>query len=146
MRSGGEIKARRLKPSEAAKGCEAAEALFGGSASERHMASFLEDEGNYFLVAGSGGAVAGGLLAYRLVRVKDEGFKIFLYDIEVSKELRRAGTGSALISELLSIARSEGAVSVFGITNRSYVGAKEFYVATGASIAGEVEILFEYKL
>lgn len=138
------MRARRMNPGEPARACSAVEAVYGESASEPHMASFLEDEGNYLLVAESGGAAKGILLAFRLLRVKDEGSKIFLYEIEVSADARRSGIGSALISRLLLIAKAEGARSVFGITNRTYEGAREFYTATGARIAGEKEILFEY--
>ncbi|HUF05104.1 MAG TPA: GNAT family N-acetyltransferase [Aridibacter sp.] len=141
-----EVTVSRLTSSEASRARTAVTSVFGESASGERLSSFLSDKGNYLLVAESEGSVGGILLAYRLERIKDQGFKIFLYEIEVSDEMRRSGLGRSLISELLSIARAEGARSVFGITNRTYPGAREFYLATGAVIVGEEEILFAYSI
>ncbi|QQS41900.1 MAG: GNAT family N-acetyltransferase [Acidobacteriota bacterium] len=146
MPENAEITIRRLGAGDASFARFAIEELFGGSAETEHLASFLEDRSHYLLVAESAGFVNGILLAYRLARIKDEGFKIFLYEIEVDSRRRRKGIGSGLISGILSIGKAEGARSVFGMTGPSYQGAKEFYLATGAEIVGEEEILFEFKL
>ncbi|MCO6509628.1 MAG: GNAT family N-acetyltransferase [Aridibacter famidurans] len=146
MPENAEITVRRLGAGDASFARPAIERLFGRSAEAQHLASFLEDAGHYLLVAESEGWVEGILLAYRILRVKDDGFKIFLYEIEVASNKRRKGIGRNLISGILSIGKAEGARSVFGMTGPAHEGAREFYCATGASIVGDEEILFEYKL
>lgn len=118
--------------------------VLGKDVPEDHLRRFLEIDSNYLLVAEDASGIVGLLLAYRLVRIRDAGSKVFLYEIEVIEGARRKGVGRSLVGAVVDLAKADGAVSVFGLTSSFYEGAAEFYRATGAKIVTENEILFEY--
>lgn len=65
------------------------------------------------LVALDGMAVVGGLAAYELKKFEQERSEIYIYDLAVSAEFRRAGIATALIEELKVIALDRGAYVIF---------------------------------
>lgn len=65
------------------------------------------------LVAMKGGAVVGGLTAYRLEKPEQERAEIYIYDLAVAEGHRREGIATGLINELKAIARARRAYVVF---------------------------------
>jgi ribosomal protein S18 acetylase RimI-like enzyme len=89
--------------------------------------------------------LAGFLLGYRLERLKEESFKFFIYEIDVDKNFRRRGVGTALIEYAKNIVRAEKMISAFVLTNYSNEGAVEFYKSTGAKIENGDDLMFVYS-
>lgn len=73
----------------------------------------LGREGVVALVAESGGAVVGGLVAYELDKLEQARREVYLYDLAVAADRRREGVATALITRLCDIARRRGAWVVF---------------------------------
>jgi aminoglycoside 3-N-acetyltransferase I len=65
------------------------------------------------LVASTGGAVVGGLVAYELPKLERARSEVYLYDLAVAAAQRRQGIATALIARLRAIAHERGAWVVF---------------------------------
>jgi aminoglycoside 3-N-acetyltransferase I len=65
------------------------------------------------LVALENSDVAGGLIAYELVKYEQERSEFYIYDLAVRDSSRRRGIATALIKETASIAAAAGAEVVF---------------------------------
>lgn len=65
------------------------------------------------LIAVDGGRIVGGLAAYLLPKFEQERSEIYVYDLAVAEESRRAGVATALIEEVRRIGRASGAWTVF---------------------------------
>ncbi|MGE0740158.1 MAG: AAC(3)-I family aminoglycoside N-acetyltransferase [Hyphomonadaceae bacterium] len=65
------------------------------------------------LVALSGGAVIGGLVAYELDKFEQARREVYIYDLAVDVEHRRQGVASELIAELGAIAARRGAWVIY---------------------------------
>lgn len=78
-----------------------------------YLAGLLADETVFTLVAESGGAVVGGLVAYELRKLEQERSEVYIYDLAVLDACRRRGIATALIGELRRLAAARGAWVVF---------------------------------
>jgi aminoglycoside 3-N-acetyltransferase I len=65
------------------------------------------------LVARSGEAVVGGLVAYELDKLEQERSEIYIYDLAVLETHRRQGVATALIARLQGIAAARGAWVIY---------------------------------
>ena len=59
------------------------------------------------------GEVIGGLVAYELKKFEQERSEIYIYDLAVAADHRRAGVATALIAELRRVAADRGAYVIF---------------------------------
>ncbi|REJ78443.1 MAG: GNAT family N-acetyltransferase [Acidobacteria bacterium] len=139
------INVKRLEPDEGSSARNAVRTVLLEEVSEAHLSRFLNSKENYLIVAEKHGEAAGILLAYKLTRIRDEGAKLFIYEIEVRESFRRQGIGTGLIEKIREIAKGQGVGTIFGLTNPAYGGAESFYENTGAEIQARNEILFTYK-
>lgn len=73
----------------------------------------LRSETFVALVAGSGAAVVGALVAYELVKFEQEHSEIYIYDLAVAETHRRQGIATALIARLKEIAAARGAYVIY---------------------------------
>lgn len=99
-------------------------AMFGEAFSEvetytaaQPRAAYLERllAGDSFiaLVAEKDGEVVGGLAAYELHKFEQERSEIYIYDLAVAAPHRRQGIATALILELVTMAKARGAYVIF---------------------------------
>ncbi len=142
------IPIRRLGASDATLAEAAVRAFKSRASSEGSLAAFLANPANFLLVAAAAGErePVGYLLAYRLQRPDREAAQMFIYEVDVAEGWRRRGLGSALIDEILRLARAEDMCEAFVLTSRGNEAARSLYARTGAVVEDEAAMLFVYPL
>ena len=96
-----------------------------------YLESFLADERCITVVAMEGGEVAGGLVAYELVKFERERKEFYIYDLAVKAEHRRRGLATGLIVTLKAIARARGAYVIYVQADRGDDAAIALYESLG---------------
>jgi len=81
--------------------------------SDAWLTGLLAKDHVYALAAVSQGAVAGGLVAYRLDKFEQARSEIYIYDLAVAEPWRRQGIATALIAHLQTLAAEDGAWVIF---------------------------------
>ena len=81
--------------------------------SSTYLRDRLDDPNFIALVAVEEGAVIGGLAAYVLPKFEQERSEIYIYDLAVDENHRRAGVATALIDRLKDIAAERGAWVIY---------------------------------
>jgi aminoglycoside 3-N-acetyltransferase I len=81
--------------------------------SDTYLAEHLANPHVIALVAESGDAVIGGLVAYVLPKFEQARSEIYIFDLAVAEAHRRCGAATALIRELQVIARDCGAWVIY---------------------------------
>jgi len=142
------IPIRRLGAGDAALAETAVRAFKSRANSSISLAAFLANPANFLLVAAaeSESEPAGYLLAYRLQRPDREAAQMFIYEVDVAEGWRRRGLGSALLDEILRLARAEDMCEAFVLTSRGNEAARSLYAGTGAVVEDETAMLFVYPL
>lgn len=135
---------RRLESKDAAIAVELVKTFASKNVSLEYLQKFLSNPANYLIVAEVENKLAGFLLAHRLERLKQDSFKLFIYEIDVDEKFRRKGIGTALIEFAKNIVRREKMMNAFVFTNYSNKGAVEFYKSTGAKIENGDDLMFVY--
>jgi aminoglycoside 3-N-acetyltransferase I len=72
--------------------------------SDGYLRNWLRRSQNVVLVAHDGDRLAGGLVAYELLKFEQERSEFYIYDLAVDPGFRRQGIATALIEELRYIA------------------------------------------
>jgi aminoglycoside 3-N-acetyltransferase I len=139
------LKVRRLEINDAQTAVMVVEQFADKSVSAEYMREFLSNPANYLIIAEAENNVAGFLLAHALQRLKQNSYKMFIYEIDVSETYRRKGVGTALIQYILEIVRQEKMMNAFVFTSHSNKEAVEFYKSTGGKIANEDDLMFVYE-
>src|SRR5918911_794333 len=139
------LKVRQLERGDAAEACALVKSFAAKDVSVEYMERFLSNPLNYLIVAEANGEVAGFLLAHALPRLKQDSYKMFIYEIDVAEPHRRKGVGTALISEVRRIVRKEKMLNAFVFTSYSNKGAVEFYKKTGGRIGNGDDPVFVYE-
>ncbi|MEZ5344582.1 MAG: GNAT family N-acetyltransferase [Pyrinomonadaceae bacterium] len=114
------------------------------SASGEYLTRILSRSDFHVIVAISGEKVIGGLVAYELVRYKEENAEMFLFEMGVEESFRRRGIGTALIEELKKICREKGITDMFVDALDDNIPAKALYSSTGGKAEKVSE--FTYKI
>ncbi len=109
--------------------CRTAEAIAGGG--EAYLESFLADERCFTMVAMEADEVAGGLVAYELVKFEQERKEFYIYDLAVKQADRRRGLATGLIVTLKAIARARGAYVIYVQADRGDDAAIALYEKLG---------------
>lgn len=81
--------------------------------SHAYTQRLLAREDIFVLVAVTGSAVVGGLVAYELMKFEQERSEVYIYDLAVAQGQRRAGIATALIAALKGLARARGAYVIY---------------------------------
>jgi ribosomal protein S18 acetylase RimI-like enzyme len=139
------LQVKRLQPQDAETAAAVVKLFAGKVVSAEYLQGFLANPHNYLLVAEADNRLAGFLLAHALQRLKQDSYKMFIYEIEVSEDFRRQGIGAALINHIREIVRQENLMNAFVLTNYSNQGAVEFYKSTGGKIANGDDLMFVYE-
>lgn len=136
---------RRLQADDAELAVNAVRTLKRARISLEDARLFLADRKHYLLVADDVGAPVGLLLGYRLNRIDRQAAKLFISEIEVSKQYRRRGIGTSLVVMINEIARRERMSSTFVLTQRANAAAVAFFESTGARMVNGDDLLFVYE-
>ena len=98
---------------------------------EAYLESFLADERCFTIVAMEAEEVAGGLVAYELVKFEQERKEFYIYDLAVKQAHRRRGLATGLIVTLKAIARARGAYVIYVQADRGDDAAIALYESLG---------------
>jgi ribosomal protein S18 acetylase RimI-like enzyme len=93
---------------------------------------FLVTPGHHLLMAYEEDAPAGFVSGVELTH-PDKGTEMFLYELAVDEAFRRRGIGTALVAELLDIARSHGCYDMWVLTDHDNDAALATYRTTGTT-------------
>ena len=137
---------KRLGANDGAQAEEAVRSFKKASRSAGSLEVFLRNPANYLLVGEAEDAVVGFLMAYRLERADREAGQMFVYEVDVAADWRRQGLGTALLGEIVALARAEGMFEVFVLTSRRNVAARRLYARTGGKVEDDSAVLFVYPL
>ena len=137
---------RRLGSADADEAERAVRTFKSTSRPASALRTFLGNIANYVLVAEVGGDAVGFLLAYRLERADRESSQMFVYEIGVSEAWRRRGLASALLGEIVALARAEAMFEVFVLTSRDNLAARGLYASTGGRVEDDAAVLYVYPL
>jgi aminoglycoside 3-N-acetyltransferase I len=140
-----ELKIRKLEAKDSALAVDVVKSFDTKDVSLEYMERFLLNPLNYLIVAEVDDDLAGFLLAHALQRLKQESYKMFIYEIDVAEKHRRKGVGTALINQVRRIVRDEKMMNAFVFTNYSNEGAVEFYKNTGGKIENGDDLMFVYE-
>jgi aminoglycoside 3-N-acetyltransferase I len=99
--------------------------------SDAYLESFLADERCIAVVAMDGDELAGGLVAYELVKFERERKEFYIYDLAVKAAHRRRGLATGLILTLKAIARARGAYVIYVQADRGDEPAIALYEKLG---------------
>jgi ribosomal protein S18 acetylase RimI-like enzyme len=137
---------RRLGADDAAQAEKAVRSFKKASRSAGSLETFLRNPANYLLVGEARGRVVGFLMAYRLERADRDANQMFVYEIDVAEDWRRQGLATALLREIVDLARAEGMFEAFVLTSRRNVAARRLYAGTGGRVEDDSAVLFVYPL
>jgi ribosomal protein S18 acetylase RimI-like enzyme len=109
---------------------------------------FLNDCSSALFVAFFEGKAVGFAIANRLLRFDQRRSEVMLYEIGVKEEFRRRGIGIALVEEVKTWAKTQGADEVFVFTNKSNLPAVALYESTQGKPESKTldEIMYVFKL
>jgi len=124
----------------------AANSLFDAPADRSAARDYLADERNVFFLAVEGPRPVGFLRGTALRQVHSRKDQMFLYEIAVADDRRRAGVGRALIGAFLDYCTTHGFEEAFVFTDPGNVAAVGLYRATGAVTETAADRMFVYRL
>lgn len=142
----------RAAQGDEARWLEAVEALVaeadrdGKLVSTPELTQALDDARCYLYLAFLGEAPVGLLSAYRFPDVESGGALVYLYDIEVDKNHRRKGVGTALVNKLVEACEKDGVSLIWAGTEVKNQPARKTFEATGAELEGDAYVEYEWLL
>lgn len=104
----------------------------GDQPDDDYLRSLLAGDTCIVLVAEAKGKLVGGLAAYELKKFEQMRSEIYIYDLAVSEDQRRAGVATALIERLQQIAAERGAWVIFVQADHGDDPAIALYTKLGA--------------
>jgi aminoglycoside 3-N-acetyltransferase I len=103
----------------------------GAVPTDTYLQSFLADERCLTVVAMDDDVLAGGLVAYELVKFEQERKEFYIYDLAVKEAHRRRGLATGLIMTLKAIARTRGAYVIYVQADHGDAAAIALYEKLG---------------
>lgn len=113
--------------------------------SPQALGRFLDDDGNYLIVAFIDDQPAGWVVAYELKRVDTDRAMMYMHEVEVAPGHHRKGVGRAMIDALKRICRRRNILKMFVITGSSNRAAVRLYESTGGRPIPGDDVVFDYK-
>lgn len=136
---------RRLSADDAEIAVTLVRELAAKAVTAEYMRRFLTNAANYLFAALVEGRPSGFLLAHRLERLKQESYKLFIYEIDVAPEHQRKGIGTALIEQAKVTMENESMICAFVLTDYRNTAAVEFYKHTGGVAENGDDLMFVYR-
>ena len=140
-----EFVVRRLSADDAEIAVGLVGELSAKSVSPEYMRRLLSNAANYLFAAHVDGRPAGFLFAHRLERLKEESYKLFVYEVDVAAAYRRMGIGMALMERVKMTVENESMICAFVFTDYRNRGAVEFYKSTGGVPENGDDLMFVYS-
>ncbi len=106
--------------------------LFDATPRRDWTTQFLTRQGHHLLIAYLGDEAVGFISGVETVH-PDKGVEMFVYELGVDEPYRRQGIASALVRELLHIARTSGCYGMWVPTEGDNAGALATYRSAGAA-------------
>ena len=132
---------RTLTPRDVGVARDLVHRFHSATLSDHHLESVLANPSNLLLVAEHSDRVIGFLYAHWIDRLPVEASQLFIYEVEVTRENRRTGIASSLLSTALAHARQRGA-RTFVFTNHSNPAAVRLYQRAGGIVKNGDDLLF----
>jgi ribosomal protein S18 acetylase RimI-like enzyme len=133
----------RIARAEDAAAVKAAAHLFDGPPIDAAVDTFLASPAHHLLLAhGDDDAVIGMISGVETTH-PDKGTEMFLYELEVVPEARRAGVATALVDALAAIAKAHGCYGMWVGTEHDNVAARATYTKTATE--EEAFVLFNWS-
>ncbi|MEM9155986.1 MAG: GNAT family N-acetyltransferase [Cyanobacteria bacterium P01_F01_bin.33] len=110
------------------------------------LTSVLTDGRCYLLLALADSEPVGLLSAFRFTDVKAGSKLVYFYDIEVNREHRRQGIGTALVSKLLQECRHSGVKLIWSGTDVQNAPARGLFAKMATELEGETDAEYEWAL
>ncbi|MCB1024144.1 MAG: GNAT family N-acetyltransferase, partial [Acidobacteria bacterium] len=102
-------------------------------ASDEYLKRILSKADFHVIAASVDKTIVGGLVAYELLKYKDESAEMYLFEMGVDASFQRRGIGTALIEKLKDICREKGITEMFVGALDDNMPAKALYKSTGGS-------------
>jgi aminoglycoside 3-N-acetyltransferase I len=99
--------------------------------SDAYLKHLLEKDDFIVIVAQTGNAAVGGLVAYVLDKFEQERKEIYIYDLAVLEKHRRLGIATGLILKLRQIGEEKGAYIIFVQADKGDNPAIKLYESLG---------------
>ncbi len=135
----GEFEIRRMGAGDEQSVLDAA-VLFDATPRRDWTTQFLTRQGHHLLIAYLGETPVGFISGVETVH-PDKGVEMFVYELGVDEPYRRRGIASALVGELLHIARTAGCYGMWVPTEGDNEAALATYRAAGAKPPEEAVVL-----
>lgn len=142
----------RLKPGDGPLWRKAVELIIASEDRDHELISeaeaerALQDDRCYMLICQHNDQIQGLLSAYRFPDLEAGGLLVYLYDIEVAADQRRAGIGGQLIRLLLQLCDGDDVDLIWAGTEHSNTPARGLFDKTGAVHAGDSYCEYEWPL
>jgi aminoglycoside 3-N-acetyltransferase I len=136
---------RRLDEGDAETGVTLVSEFSGKSVSLEYVRRFLSNGANYLFAALADERPVGFLLAHRLERLKEESYKLFIYEVDVAPDFRRRGVGTMLMHHARAVIDNEKMICGFVFTDQRNAAAIEFYKSTGGVPENGDDLMFVYR-
>src|SRR3954470_7128642 len=121
---------RALGPGDEAA-VAAAQHLFDGPSDPGAAARFLADPNHHLFVAYDAADQPVGFVSGVEMTHPDKGTEMFLYELAVDESARRRGIGTALVEELIRLARERSCCGMFVFTDDYNPAARATYTRAG---------------
>jgi ribosomal protein S18 acetylase RimI-like enzyme len=110
-----------------------------------YMRAFLGEEKNVLILGLEDHSPVGFALAYLLDRVDRNQTMMLFYEIVVSGRHRGRGWGTKMVNALKRVGRDLSVMEIWVLTDRSNSAAIGLFESTGATRAGDDDVMFVYE-
>lgn len=139
-----QIEVRRLGVGDEDRAIEIAERIYGRSIGPTDLPAFLANDLNHLLAAYIDGQFAAFLVAHELQRNDGLPNMMYLHRIDTVEEHRRKGAASAIINELIRLAKERGCCKMWVIADNEIAG--RLYESTGGKRCTGDDVIYDYEL
>jgi len=138
-----QIEVRRLGIGDEERAVEIADRIYGRSIGPSEVMEFLANDANYLLGGYIGGEFAAFLVAHELQRNDGLPNMMYLHRIDTVEEHRRKGAASAIINELIRLAKERGCCKMWVIADNEIAG--KLYESTGGKRCTGDDVIYDYE-
>ncbi len=139
-----QIEVRRLGVGDEDRAIEIAERIYGRSIGPTDLSAFLANDLNHLLAAYIDGQFAAFLVAHELQRNDGLPNMMYLHRIDTVEEHRRKGAASAIINELIRLAKERGCCKMWVIADNEIAG--RLCESTGGKRCTGDDVIYDYEL
>jgi len=135
-----------LRPEDAAVVVAAGPAVFDDAVDPRVTAEFLSDPRHHLVAAIDHGAVVGFASAVHYVHPDKRSPEMWINEVGVATAHRGRGVAKAILQRLLDVARENGCVEAWVLTDRANETALRLYRSSGGIEAASDQVMLTFRL